>query len=118
VRLVDRQKNLMKRERNEDNCIPPHERKNKVKNYCSKTNYAIKMLEIWNSSKSRQEAHVRIQDQLDENLSYAKMMSKINYAIKSGIQVEGVPRDATDWSTVKNHFDGEGSSEDAFETEE
>ena len=67
------------------------------------TKYAIELIKIWNSSTNRREAHNRITDRLDPNLSYAQMMSKIHYIRDSrGITLNDVPHldESVDWTTV------------------
>ena len=86
--------------------------------YVNKTAFAIRLIEIWNTSKTRQEAHLAIQNEMDENITYPQMMNKVTYAKRSGVAVKELEWDVTNWSKVKNHFVSDASDDDTFEIEE
>jgi len=86
--------------------------------YINKTAFAIRLIEIWNASKTRQEAHLAIQNEMDESVTYSQMMNKVTYAKKSGVTVKELDWDVTNWSKVRNHFVGGVSDDDTFEIEE
>jgi hypothetical protein len=67
-----------------------------------RTEYTVKLVKIWNTSGTRQEAHDRVVETLDEGLSYREMMAKIGYIRdKRGIKLRDVPRAATtNWDEV------------------
>jgi hypothetical protein len=67
------------------------------------TKYAIEFIRIWNSSANRREAHNRLTQKLDSNLTYAQMMAKVSYMKYSrGITLKDVPYldESVDWSAV------------------
>jgi hypothetical protein len=67
-----------------------------------KTEYTIKLVRIWNSSSNRQEAHERIRETLDTELTYKAMMNKIGYIRhQRGINLRELRRaEGTNWDAV------------------
>ena len=49
----------------------------------NKTQYTVAFIKIWNNADDRTEAHQRMQEMLDEGLTYKAMLRKANY-IRSG----------------------------------
>ena len=84
--------------------------------YVNKTAFAIRLIEIWNASRTRQEAHLAIQNEMDENITYPQMMNKVTYAKRSGVEVKELDWDVTNWSKVRNHFVSDASDDDDNET--
>ena len=87
-----------------------------MKKYMNRTEYAIKLIKIWNSSRSRQEAFSSIQRELDAEILYSQVLNKITYARNCGVFVEDLEWDITNWSKVKDHF-GDVPKAPAFEIE-
>ena len=67
-----------------------------------KTEYTIKLVRIWNSSSNRQEAHDRMRETVDAELTYKAMMRRIGYIRdKRGIGLRDLPRaEGTNWDEV------------------
>jgi len=67
-----------------------------------RTEYTIKLVKIWNASSTRQDAHDRVVETLDESLTYKEMMAKISYIRdKRGIKLRDIPRSpGTNWEAV------------------
>jgi|TARA_R110000824_G_scaffold143148_1_gene310622 hypothetical protein len=85
-------------------------------NYTSKTQRAIRLIEIWNDAETRQEAFLTVQQEFGENITYPQMMNKITYARRQGVPVQDLEWDITDWSRVKIHF-GDDDNNETFEIE-
>jgi|TARA_R110002074_G_scaffold385422_1_gene566644 hypothetical protein len=95
--------------------------------YMSKTKFAIRLIEIWNSSETRQGAYTEAQLEFGNELTYSQMMNKIAYARRQGVDVRDLEWDTTNWSAVKSHFhevqhtpeeSTQINSDDSFEIEE
>jgi len=85
-------------------------------NYTSKTQRAIRLIEIWNDAETRQGAFQAVQQEFGEDITYPQMMNKITYARRQGVSVQNLEWDITDWSRVKIHFSDDDDNE-TFEIE-
>ena len=92
-----------------------------MSSYIDKTKFAIRLIEIWNASETRQGAHTEAQLEFGDDLSYSQMMNKIAYARRQGVHIRNLDWDITNWSEVKNYFSSpttSDTSDDSFEIEE
>ena len=92
-----------------------------MSSYMSKTKFAIRLIEIWNSSETRQGAHLEAQQEFGSDLSYSQMMNKVAYARRQGVFIRDLDWDTTNWGEVKNYFSSDESpetSDNSFEIEE
>jgi len=70
------------------------------------TQYYKNIIEIWQNSTSRDEAHATIQQKVDKDLTYKGMMYRLGYARSCGVAVKYIePIDETiDFELLRESF--------------
>ena len=70
----------------------------------TRTEYYTTFIKIWQSADNREGAHATMQEQLDPELSYKKMISKYHYVQKRGVILKKLERDIVDWDQMIKTF--------------
>jgi len=68
------------------------------------TEYYTSFISIWERANSRQEALRIIQENLDPDLTYKKLLSKVNYARRKGVPLKDLKRDVVNWDRLRRKF--------------
>ena len=70
----------------------------------TKTEYYKTFIKIWQGATHRQGAYAAIREQLDPELSYKRMMQRVKFVERQGVNLKELGRDTIDWDYLRKTF--------------